>query len=162
MRISSGPAEIKKSRRQRKIQFNGCYFHGHSRANKPLITIAEAYELAFVGTQMLPWQKAGTVIQLGEENARWPTGIVMISHCLFGSIPGSDTVGIKCVNVEEDAPCLAVFGNSFGSTDGRLGHAVDWGPQQNKYASWAANTVKVKGEPHIGVLPKNADLLPFD
>ena len=122
---------------------------------------ADCFELAFVGTQMLAWREDGAVMELGEKNARWPTGIVMISHCLFGSTPGSDTVGIRLVNVEESAPCLAAFGNSFGSNDRRLGHAVDWGPQKNKLAAWGANAVHVKGEPHIGELPEDADVSPF-
>ncbi len=161
LRIACGPAPVKLSRRHRKIQFSGCYFHGHGRADKPVVTLADCFELAFVGTQMLAWRKDGAVMQLGEKDARWPTGIVMISHCLFGSRPDSTTAGIRVVNVEENAPCLAVFGNSFGSNDARLGHAVDWGPQKNKRASWAANAVHVKGEPHIGELPADADALPF-
>ncbi len=161
LRIACGPAPVEQSRRHRKIQFSGCYFHGHGRADKPVVTLADCFELAFVGTQMLAWRKDGAVMQLGEEGARWPTGIVMISHCLFGSRPDSTTSGIRVVNVEENAPCLAVFGNSFGSTDARLGHAVDWGPQRNKLASWGANAVHVKGKPHIGEPPADADVTPF-
>ena len=161
LRIAGGPAPVSLSRRHRKIQFSGCYFHGHGGADKPVVTVSDAFELAFVGTQMLAWREDGCVMQLGERDARWPTGIVLISHCIFGSKPNSDTTGIRLVNVEENTPCLAVFGNSFGSHDARLGHAVDWGPQKNKQASWAANVVHVKKDPHIGELPANADVLPF-
>lgn len=162
LRIARGNADIQYSRRQRKIQFTGCMFHGHDRATKPVVTLSDAYEINFVGTQMLRWSDKGAVIQIGEKGSRWPVGITMISHCHILAQPRStETVGIEVVNVEENAPSLALFGNCFGSTDARLGHAVDWGPQKNKLVAWAANAVNVKGEPHIGVMPADADVSPF-
>lgn len=161
MEIHLGEADVPLGRRHRKIQFSGCYFHAHPSHTAPLVTLAEAYELAFVGTQMLAWSDDLPVLQMGLPSARYPAGLTLISHCIFGSKPGSRSSGIKVVNVDEDAPCLAVFGNSFGSADRRLGHAVDWGTQPHKLASWAANTVHVAGEPHIGTPPSNADVDPF-
>lgn len=160
-RVSAGPAPVSVSRRHRKIQFDGCFFHSHERATRPLVTLADAYEIAFVGTQMLRWSDAGAVLQLGAPDARWPTGITMISHCNFSGKPGSDVVGIRAERVVTGAPCLAVFGNSFGSDDARLGHAVDWGEQPGKSAAWAANAVHTRGTAHVGVLPSDADVLPF-
>ena len=162
LRISAGPAPIRKSRRHRKIQFNGCYFHGHGRQDRPLVTLADAYELAFVGTQMLIWRKEGVIVQMGSEGARWPTGITMVSHCNFSAAPGSKATAIRAVNVDHDAPFLTAFGNSFGTLEGRLRHAVDWGAQPDKKASWGANAVNVTGEPHIGTRPQDADVSPFE
>ena len=161
LRISAGPAPVRESRRHRKIKFSGCYFHGHGRQNRPLVTLEDAYELAFVGTQMLIWRKEGVIMQLGSQEARWPTGITMISHCLFSAAPGSKATGIRAVKVDTKAPCLAIFGNTFGTLEGRLAHAVDWGEQKGKKASWAGNAVHVTREPHIGVPPKDADESPF-
>ncbi len=161
LRVSAGPVPIGITRRQRKMQFTGCFFHGHGRQDKPLVTLSDAYENSFVGTQMLIWKDEGTVIQLGEEDAQHPTGITMISHCIICGKPGSNVTGIKLVNVEENTPCLAAFGNSFGSADQRLAHAVDWGNQKNIMASWAANAISTSKEAHIGNLPKNADVLPY-
>lgn len=162
LRVGAGPAPVAISRRQRKIQFTGCYFHAHPRQTQPLVTLDDAYEIAFVGTQMLSWNDSGPVMQIGSSDARYPTGITLISHCIFGSKPDSDAVGIKVVNADTHGPCLSVFGNSFGSQDKRLAHAVDWGAQTGKTAAWAANAVFVRNEPHIGVLPTQADVLPFD
>ena len=161
LRVSAGPVPITPSRRQRKMQFTGCFFHGNPRQTKPLVTLCEAFENTFVGTQMLIWKDEGVVIQLGEEGAQHPAGITMISHCIICSKPGSNTTGIKVVNVDTGGPCLALFGNAFGSSDQRLAHAVDWGAQEGKLASWAANTISTTKEPHVGVLPKNADVPPF-
>ena len=161
LRTSAGPAPVGESRRQRKIQFSGCFFHGHGRQSKPLITLADAYQISFVGTQMLRWTDRGAVIQLGTKDARWPTGITLISHCFFGGKPHSEVVGIRVENVITGAPCLAVFGNSFGGDTGTLGHAVDWGEQEGKTAAWAGNAVNTRGAPHVGRLPKNADVAPF-
>jgi hypothetical protein len=162
LEVGTGPAEVPIGRRQRKIQFTGCFFHAHGRQTRPLVTLAEAYELAFVGTQMLSWNDAGPVMQIGTLDARYPTGITLVSHCIFGSKPGSDAVGIEVVNADTNGPCLSVFGNSFGSQDRRLAHAVDWGMQQGKTAAWAANAVFVREEPHIGVRPGQADVSPFE
>lgn len=162
LRIARGNADIEKSRRQRKIQFTGCMFHGHGGADKPVVTLSDAHEISFVGTQMLRWTAEGEVIRIGEEGDRWPVGAVMISHCHIVSKPGSTkTVGIKVVNVEENGPSLSIFGNCFGGTDARLGHAVDWGPQKNKQAAWGANLVNVRGKAHLGVMPTDADISPF-
>ena len=161
LRISAGPVPISLSRRQRKMQFVGCFFHGHPRQTKPLVTLSDAYENSFVGTQMLIWKDEGTVIQIGEKGAQHPTGITMISHCIICSKPGSNTTGIKLVNVEENTPCLAAFGNSFGSGDKRLAHAVDWGSQKEKFASWGANAISTSKEVHVGILPRDADVIPF-
>ena len=161
LRVSAGPVPIKASRRQRKMQFVGCFFHGHARQTKPLVTLSEAYENAFVGTQMLIWRDEGVVLQLGEKDAQHPAGITMISHCIICGKPGSKTTGIKVVNADTDGPCLALFGNSFGSSDKRLAHAVDWGNQEGKQASWGANALSTSGEPHIGVMPSDADVAPF-
>jgi len=160
MRIGCGPAEVPAGRRQRKIQFSGCYFHAHPRQTRPLVTIGDAFELAFVGTQMLCWSDQPAV-QLGTEGDRYGAGITLISHCFFGSRPGSESVGIRAVKVETGAPFLCAFGNSFGSADRRLKHAVDWGPQAGKQAAWAANAVHVADESFVGVPPTNADVLPF-
>jgi hypothetical protein len=143
------------------MQFVGCFFHGHPRQTKPLVTMADAYENSFVGTQMLIWKDEGVVIQLGTEDAQHPTGITMISHCIICSKPGSNTTGIRLVNVEKNTPCLAAFGNSFGSGDKRLAHAVDWGSEEGLKASWGANAISTSGEPHIGMKPGNADVIPF-
>ncbi len=161
LRIGTGPAEVQIARRQRKIQFSGCFFHSHGRATRPVVTLAEAYEIAFVGTQMLRWSKDGAVMQLGTSEARYPTGIVMVSHCIFGSQEGGTCAGIHTRNVQTTGPCLAAFGNSFGSMEKRLAHAVDWGDQEGKSAAWAGNAVNVHDRPHVGVLPAQADALPF-
>ncbi len=161
MRIGAGQAAISKSRRQRKIQFVGCYFHSHDRLTRPLVTLADAFELSFVGTQMLIWKDDGVILQVGTEDSRRPTGFVMISHCIFCAKPDADVTAIKMVNVESDGPCGTFFGNSFGTEDGRLGHAVDWGPQDGKSASWAGNMVRTKLDPHIGSLPSDADISPL-
>ena len=161
LRISAGEVPIGLSRRQRKMQFVGCFFHGHPRQTKPLVTLADAYENSFVGTQMLIWKDEGTVIQMREKEAQHPTGITMISHCIICAKPGSNATGIKLVNVEQNTPCLSAFGNSFGSADKRLGHAVDWGDKEGIYASWGANAISTSKEVHIGIKPKNADILPF-
>jgi hypothetical protein len=159
--LGKGPLPIPLSRRQRKMQFVGCFFHGHGRQTKPLVTLSDAFENSIIGTQMLIWKDEGTVIQLGEEGATHPAGMTMISHCVICSKPNSNTVGIKIENVETDTPCLALFGNSFGSSDKQLAHAVDWGTQKRKKASWGANAISVSKEPHIGVLPEDADVKPF-
>jgi len=159
--VGTGQAPVAVSRRQRKIQFSGCFFHAHPRQTAPLVTLAEAYEMAFVGTQMLSWNDKGAVMQIGSPDAVYPTGITLISHCIFGSKPNSDTVGIRVVNADTNGPCLSVFGNSFGSQDRRLAHAVDWGNQAGKSAAWAANAVFVRDRPHIGVLPVDSDEKPF-
>jgi hypothetical protein len=161
LRVSAGTVPIGITRRQRKMQFVGCFFHGHARQTKPLVTLSDAYENSFIGTQMLIWKDEGVVIQMGEKDAQHPTGITMISHCIICSKPGSNTTGIKLVNVDENTPCLAAFGNSFGSADRRLAHAVDWGNQKNKMVSWGANAISTSKEAHIGILPTNADVLPF-
>ena len=161
LRISAGPAPVGESRRQRKIQFSGCFFHGHGRQTKPLVTLADAYQISFVGTQMLRWTDDGAVMQLGTEDARWPTGITLVSHCFFGGKPRSDVVGIRVENAVTGTPCLAVFGNSFGGDAATLAHAVDWGEQEGKTAAWAGNAVNTRGAPHVGTLPKNADIAPF-
>jgi hypothetical protein len=161
LRVGAGPVPIQLSRRQRKMQFVGCFFHGHARQTKPLVTLADAYENSFVGTQMLIWKDEGTVIQMGMEDAQHPTGITMISHCIICSKPGSNTTGIRMVNVEKNTPSLAAFGNSFGSGDKRLAHAVDWGTQEGVMVSWGANAISTSKEPHIGVKPVNADVIPF-
>jgi hypothetical protein len=160
LRIGCGPAEVSAGRRQRKIQFSGCYFHAHPRQTRPLVTIGDALELAFVGTQMLCWSDHPAV-QLGTDADRYGAGLTMISHCLFGSRPGSESVGIRVVKVDAEAPCLCAFGNSFGSADRRLKHAVDWGPQPGKKAAWAANAVHVAAEPFVGTAPADADVPPF-
>ena len=59
-----------------------------------------------------------------------------------------------------DRPCLSLFGNAFGSKNS-LHNAVDWGEQEGKQASWAANTLHLTGEPFLGVPPRNADIVPF-
>jgi hypothetical protein len=161
LRISTGPAQVEATRRHRKIQFSGCYFHAHERQTAPLVTIAEGYELAFVGTQMLAWQDKGAVFQMGLPDAPLPAGNTLISHCIFASKPGSDCVGIRTTNVDTESPCLAVFGNSFGSHQRPLAHAVDWGSQPGKSAAWAGNTVHTTGAPHVGVFPADADTSPF-
>jgi hypothetical protein len=161
LRVSAGPAPVTELRRHRKIQFSGCFFHGHGRQSRPLVTLEDAYEIAFVGTQMLLWQEEGVILQLGGAGARWPTGITMVSHCVFVGKPDSETVGIRAENVVTGAPCLAAFGNSFGSDDARLGHAVDWGDQPDKRAAWAGNAVHTKREPHRGRRPVDADAPPF-
>lgn len=162
MEIHLGEANVPLGRRHRKIQFSGCYFHAHPGHTAPLVTIGEAFELAFVGTQMLAWSDELPVLQMGVEDAKHPAGLTMISHCFFGSKPDSNSPGIKMVNVERDVPSLSVFGNSFGSTDRRLGHAVDWGTQGGVLASWAANCVHVSGDPYIGLKPSDADISPFN
>lgn len=161
LRICAGPAEVSRGRRHRKIRFAGCFFHSHGRATKPLVTLDDAYELSFIGTQMLLWRDEGTVMQLGSPGARWPTGITMVSHCIFGAKADSESVGIHAQNVVTDSPCLAAFGNSFGSDESRLLHAVDWGAQSGKQASWASNAVNVTGAAHVGDLPSDSDVLPF-
>ncbi len=161
LRIGTGPAQIEIGRRQRKIQFTGCFFHSHGRCTRPVVTLAEAYEITFVGTQMLRWSKAGPVMQLGTPEARFPTGIVMVSHCIFGAENGDASAGIHTVNVQTTGPCLAAFGNCFGSMERRLAHAVNWGDQPGKSAAWGANAVNVAAQPHVGVLPANADASPF-
>ncbi len=163
LRISAGPVPIAESRRQRKMQFVGCMFHGHSRQRKPLVTLSEAFENTFIGTQMLIWRDEGTIVQMGEKEAQWPAGITMFSHCIFLGKPESNTTAIKMVNVDTGSPCAAIFGNTFGSSYSgyRLAHAVDWGAQRGKLVSWAGNTVRTSKEAHTGVLPKNADLAPF-
>lgn len=161
LRIGTGPAEVEIARRQRKIQFTGCFFHSHGRATRPVVTLAEAYEITFVGTQMMGWSKEVPVMQLGTPDARYPTGITMISHCIFSSQNDSNCAGLHIVNVQTHGPCLAAFGNSFGSMERRLAHAVDWGSQPGKSAAWAGNAVNVSGTPHIGTLPHQADHPPF-
>lgn len=161
LRISAGPMQPKDCGGHRKIQFNGCFFHAHARCKKPLVTIADAFQLTFIGTQMLAWNEGGTVMQLGTgENDCMPVGGVLISHCVFGSKRDSETVGIRAVNVSTDRPCLSIFGNAFGSKNS-LHNAVDWGEQEGKQASWAANTLHLTGEPFLGVPPRNADISPF-
>jgi hypothetical protein len=162
LRIGLGPAQLEDTRRQRKIQFSGCFFHGHERMTGPLVTIAEAYELAFVGTQMLAWRDEGAVFQLGVPDAPLPAGNTLISHCIFASKPGSDCSGIHTANVDTASPCLAAFGNSFGSHRRPLAHAVDWGDQPGKSAAWAGNALNTTGAPHVGTLPVNADAPPFE
>jgi hypothetical protein len=161
LRVGIGPAQLEATRRQRKIQFSGCFFHGHGRMTEPLVTIAEAYELAFVGTQVLAWRDEGAVFQMGLPDAPLPAGNTLISHCIFASKPDSDCVGIRTTNVDTESPCLAAFGNSFGSHQRPLAHAVDWGDQPGKSAAWAGNAVNTTGEPHVGVLPADADAPPF-
>lgn len=145
----------------RKIQFTGCFFHAHGRHSRPLVTIHDSWELTIVGTQMLCWSEEGAVIQLGGVGNRIPIGASLISHCIFGSRPGSRCVGIHLVDARTDGPALALFGNAFGSFDRRLRHAVDWGQTPGISASWAGNTVHVSGQPHLGVTPRDADCSPF-
>jgi len=159
--IGTGAAKVEITRRQRKIQFSGCFFHAHDRQNRPLVTVSEAYEIAFNGTQMLSWGYDGPVLEMGRPDARWPAGITLISHCFFGCRPGSDSCGIRTTNVDTGVPCLTVFGNAFGSYERPLQHAVDWGEQPGKLASWSANTINTTGTPHMGVLPADADVRPF-
>lgn len=110
---------------------------------------------------MLAWNDEGTVMQLGTgEDDRLPVSGVMISHCIFGSRRDSTTTGIRLVNVATDRPCLSLFGNAFGSRNA-LHHAVDWGEQEGKSASWSGNTMHLTGEPFLGVPPQNADISPF-
>lgn len=54
---------------------------------------------------MLIWKDEGTVIQMGEKGEQNPSGITMISHFIICAKPGSNTTGIKLVNVEQNAPC---------------------------------------------------------
>lgn len=159
--IHQGPPDVPATRRHRKIQFTGCFFHCHPRHTAPLVTIGEAYELGFVGTQMLNWDDRVPVFQLGVEGAKHPAGITMISHCVFGSKPESKAAGIRVAHVDTDRPSLICFGNSFGSAECRLGHAIDWGDQPGKLAAWSGNAVHVSGEPHAGVRPAEADVSPF-
>lgn len=158
LRIGTGPTPVSKSRRQRKIQFTGCMFHGHKRASAPLVTIADAFELAFVGTQFVRWRDDGVVVQYGTEDSRWPVGSTTFSHCRFTAQPDSDAVGIRCRNVDAGVTSLQLVGNTF---DDRLAHAVDWGDQSDMRAAWAANGVDVSGEAHLGTPPENADQRPF-
>ena len=147
-----------------KNSVNGCYFHGHDRLTaRPLITLEDAFELAFVGCQMLIWNTAGSIIRLGEKNSMFPVGPVMISHCHFVGQPSKDTevVAIEIVNVEKNTGVLSAFGNNFGSNDGRLAHAVNWGDEVGVQAAWSANMVHTTQEAHTGVLPTEADISPF-
>ncbi|WP_373495973.1 hypothetical protein [Aquiflexum sp.] len=161
LRISAGPVPIRSDRRQRKMQFVGCFFHGHPRQTKPLVTLSDAFENTFIGTQMIMWKDEGVVIQIGEHGAQHPAGITMISHCIICSKPDSNVTGIKVVNVDTEKPSLILFGNAFGTSYKWLAHAVDWGNQKGKLASWGANSVSTSKEPHIGILPENADITPF-
>jgi len=158
LRISSGPTPVAKSRRHRKIQFTGCMFHSHGRAENAVVTIEDAYELAFVGTQMLLWGEEGTCVQLGTEDARWPVGSTTFSHCWFTAKQDSTVAGITCENVDTEITPLQAIGNTF---DDCLAHAVDWGDQPNKRAAWAGNGVDTHGEAHVGRLPEDADVSPF-
>lgn len=160
LRISAKPMAPSTCKGHRKIQFNGCFFHCHPRQNKPVATIADAFQITFIGTQMLGWNEHSPVLQLGTDDAHLPTGVTLISHCVFGSKPGNDAAGIRAVNVCTDGPCLSAFGNAFGSGN-KLAHAVDWGSQQGKTASWAGNTMNVTAEPFLGTPPTSADIPPF-
>jgi hypothetical protein len=42
-----------------------------------------------------------------------------------------------------------------------LAHAVDLGDQKGKMVSWGANALSTSKEAYIGVMPSNADVLPF-
>lgn len=164
LRISCGGHIQNMGRRQRKIQFVGCMFHGHSRQTKPLVSISEAQEISIVGTQMITGEKDGVVIlQMGKDGGL-PVGNTLISHCFFYNFGSKNAIGISVENVDEHAPFLAAFGNSFGIRNGETGwlkHAVNWGSQKNKMASWQGNLVGTNEEPHVGVMPSNADILPF-
>ena len=151
-------------KRQRKIQFVGSMLHGHPRQTKPLVTLSETQEISFVGTQMLTGSKDElTILQMGIEG-ELPVGNTLISHCFFYDYGSRNTTGIDVINIDLNAPILSVFGNSFGIRNGETGwlkHAVNWGKQKNKRASWQANLVGTNKEPHIGVMPVSADVLPF-
>jgi len=158
LRISSGPTPVSKSRRHRKIQFTGCMFHSHGRADDSVVTIDDAYELAFVGTQMLLWRDEGTCVRMGTGDARWPVGSTTFSHCRFTAKSDSNVAGITCGNVDTGVTSLQAVGNTF---DDRLAHAADWGDQPDKRATWAGNGVDTHGEAHVGRLPEDADVSPF-
>ncbi len=171
LRIGAAGATIGINRRQRKIHFNGCFFHGHGRMkNRPLVTLGDAYEIAIIGCQMVLWGTEGTLIQIGEEGGKFPSGTTMISHCNLVGRPAADapdgvlkTIGIKLVNPDtgDGAAVLSAFGNNFGSNDARLAHAVDWGQTPGVRASWAANLVNTSEAPFIGMKPEEADVSPF-
>ena len=161
LRIGGGPMSREDCKGHRKIQFTGCFFHAHGRCEKPLVTVADAFQLTFIGTQMLAWKEGGAVLQLGTGgNDALPVGDILVSHCFFASKRNCTTTGIRLVNVATDRPCLSLFGNAFGSQNA-LHHAVDWGEQAGKRASWAGNTLHLTGEPFLGVPPENADVSPF-
>ena len=157
LRVSAGPAPVSKGRRHRKFQFTGCMFHGHGDADGPVATVADTRQAAFVGTQWLLWQDDGVVVRLGSEDARWPTATTTFSHCRFSSKPDSTATGVRCENVEAEVPCLQVVASTFE----RMAHAVDWGGQRDKRASWAGNGVDTTGDAHVGVPPADADVSPF-
>lgn len=162
LEVGIGPADVTINRRQREIEFSGCFFHSHARRTRPVVTVEEAYAINFLGTQMMGWANTGAIMQLGSKQARFPTGLVHISNCDFYSKPGSDCVGIVCENVEQDGvACMLAHGNTFGGFDARLKTAVDWGSQPGKCAAWGSNAIKVAGRPFIGVPPVDADILPF-
>lgn len=163
LRISSGGAPVELSRRHRKIQFDGCFFHAHGGIKRPLVTLEDCFEIAFLGCQMLCWSQNGTVLAMGAERSAFPVGATMISHCHILGMPGEDltSVGIDLRNVEKGTGVLAAFGNNFGSHDGRLGHAVNWGDSPGVQASWAANLVHTQKAPFLGREPANADVSPF-
>ena len=157
LHVSAGPAPVSKGRRHRKFQFTGCMFHGHGDAEGPVATVADTRQAAFVGTQWLLWQDDGVVVRLGSEDARWPTATTTFSHCRFSSKPDSTATGVRCENVEAEVPCLQVVASTFE----RMAHAVDWGGQQDKRASWAGNGVETSGAAHVGARPVDADVSPF-
>jgi hypothetical protein len=163
LRISSGGASVELCRRHRKIQFNGCFFHGHDRLNKPLITLEDCFELSFVGCQMLLWNTSGTIMRLGEHESQFPTGSVMVSHCTFVGKPGESlqTMAFELRNVETGCGCLSVFGNNIGSNTGLLGYAADFGNKPETRISWTGNLVQTQNPPFKGVQPENADISPF-
>ena len=160
LRISAKPMAEGTCKGHRKMPLNGCFFHCYGRQTRPVVTIADAFQITFIGTQMLGWNEHSAVMQLGTEDAHLPTGITLISHCVFGSKAGNDAAGIHTANVCTDGPCLSAFGNAFGSNN-KLAHAVDWGKQQGKTARWAGNTMNTSGEPFLGTPPAPADLSPF-